>query len=154
MTRASEPGWRSQHPRSRVPGGVARRCSEMPSDLSQTKAATAQRGSARVSVGIPVYNAGAVLRCCVNSWLAQDMPSEAFEVIAVDDGSSDGSGALLDDYAEAHPTLRVIHQGTRGGPGGLGTSAPMPPTEITSSTSMPTTCSGPRRCGGWSSSPT
>src|SRR4051794_18902437 len=118
--------WPLQHPRFTVRGGVARRCSEMPSDPSRTKAATADRGSVRVSVVIDVYNAGALLRSCLNSVLAQEMPPEAFEAIAVDDGSSDGSGALLDDYAEAHRILRVIHQANSGWPGrprNVGTAA-------------------------------
>jgi hypothetical protein len=70
-----------------------------------------------VSVVVPVYNAGALLRSCVDSVLAQDMPCEGFELVAVDDGSTDGSGTILDEYAAAHPNLRVIHLENSGWPG-------------------------------------
>src|SRR3954451_21788786 len=45
------------------------------------------------------------------------MPHDAFEVIAVDGGSTDGSGALLDDYAAAHTHVRVIPMQNSGWPG-------------------------------------
>lgn len=62
-----------------------------------------------LSVIIPVYNAGAYLRPCVESVLS--LPVSAFEVLLVDDGSSDGSGELCDVLAAEHPdTVRVIHQ--------------------------------------------
>src|SRR4051794_37671906 len=72
-------------------------------DTSQTEPVAANQGPPRVSVVIPVYNAGALLRPCLDSVLAQDLPPGALEVIAVDDGSTDGSGAVVDDYAATHP---------------------------------------------------
>ena len=54
-----------------------------------------------VSVLIPVYNAERYLARCLDSVLSQDYPS--IEVVAVDDGSRDGSPALLDAYAAMHP---------------------------------------------------
>jgi poly(ribitol-phosphate) beta-N-acetylglucosaminyltransferase len=86
-------------------------------DTSQTQPEAANRGPPRVSVVIPVYNAGALLRPCLDSVLAQDLAPGAFEVIAVDDGSTDGSGAVLDDYAATHPNIHVIHQANAGWPG-------------------------------------
>ena len=68
----------------------------------------------RVSLVIPVYDAGPYLRPCLESVAAQDLAS--LEVIAVDDGSNDGSGALLDEFARERG-WRVIHQENSGWPG-------------------------------------
>ena len=70
-----------------------------------------------VSVVIPVYNTRRYLAECLDSVLAQDLAPDELEVVAVDDGSTDGSGELLDAYAERHPNLRVVHQENSGWPG-------------------------------------
>ena len=56
----------------------------------------------RVSVILPVYNTRAYLRECLDSVLAQDVDPGSFEIVAVDDGSTDGSGEILDEYALRH----------------------------------------------------
>jgi glycosyltransferase involved in cell wall biosynthesis len=71
----------------------------------------------KVSVVIPVYNPGAYLERCVSSLLGQSLPAGEFEVVFVDDGSTDESPARLDELAAAHPHLRVIHQPNSGWPG-------------------------------------
>lgn len=65
-----------------------------------------------VSVVIPVYNAEAYLERAIDSVLTQTYPS--VEVLAVDDGSTDASGAMLDALAERDPRVRVFH-GENGG---------------------------------------
>lgn len=70
-----------------------------------------------VSVIIPVYNAMPYLTELLNSLEAQDMPSSDFDVIAVDDGSDDFSGEILDVYAARNANFRVIHQENSGWPG-------------------------------------
>ena len=62
------------------------------------------------SVVIPVYNVKDYLPTCIDSVLAQDF--EDYEVILIDDGSTDGeSGAICDRYAAAHPErIRAIHK--------------------------------------------
>ncbi|KAB7790326.1 glycosyltransferase family 2 protein [Bifidobacterium leontopitheci] len=65
-----------------------------------------------VSVIVPVYNAEQYLRHCVDSILAQSHRN--LEVILVDDGATDSSPAICDEYAAADPRVTVIHQ-TNGG---------------------------------------
>ena len=61
-----------------------------------------------ISVIIPVYNVAAYLPQCLDSLLAQDY--QALEIILVDDGSKDESGAICDAYGEKDSRIRVIHQ--------------------------------------------
>ena len=62
----------------------------------------------KISVIIPVYNKEAYVRQCLTQALSQDY--DDFEVIVVDDGSSDSSGAICDEMANYDPRLRVIHK--------------------------------------------
>lgn len=64
------------------------------------------------SVVIPVYNVEQFLAECVDSVLNQTM--QDFEIILVDDGATDSSGAICDDYGHRDPRIRVIHQKNRG----------------------------------------
>ncbi len=75
-------------------------------------------GRPRVSVLLPVYNGERFLRETLDSAFAQTMPD--LEVIAVDDGSSDGSVALLEAYED--PRLRVLRQSNLGAPTALNTA--------------------------------
>lgn len=68
-------------------------------------------------VVVPVYNTMPDLRACLDSLVNQDLANERYEIVAVDDGSTDGGGDLLDEYAARHPNLRVIHQENSGWPG-------------------------------------
>lgn len=61
-----------------------------------------------VSVIVPVYNMEKHLRRCVDSILAQTFT--AFEVLLIDDGSTDGSGTICDEYAARDPRIRVFHK--------------------------------------------
>lgn len=70
-----------------------------------------------VSVIIPVYNAMPYLTELLNSLEAQDLSSDDFDVIAVDDGSDDFSGQILDVYSARNANFRVIHQENSGWPG-------------------------------------
>ena len=64
--------------------------------------------NALISVVIPVYNVEAYLRECIDSVLNQTYPH--FEIILVDDGSPDGSGAICDEYAAKDNRISVIHK--------------------------------------------
>lgn len=61
-----------------------------------------------VSVVVPVYNVEAFLPQCIDSLLAQTHPN--LEIILVDDGSKDSSGAICDRYAAEHSCIQVIHK--------------------------------------------
>lgn len=65
-----------------------------------------------VSVVLPVYNAEATLARAIASLQAQTDPD--FELIAVDDGSTDGSAAILRGLAEADPRIRVLTRSHEG----------------------------------------
>ncbi len=65
-----------------------------------------------ISVIVPVYNSSLYLRKCLGSLLSQTI--KGIEIIAVDDGSTDGSSLILDEYAESYPDLIVIHQANQG----------------------------------------
>ena len=62
----------------------------------------------KLSVIVPVYNTEKYLRECIDSILAQTFRD--FELILVNDGSTDGSGAICDEYAKQDKRIRVIHQ--------------------------------------------
>ncbi|MCW3816594.1 glycosyltransferase [Micromonospora sp. DR5-3] len=70
-----------------------------------------------VSVVVAVYNTMPYLIQCLDSLVAQTIGLDRLQVVAVDDGSTDGSGAELDRYAARHPgVFTVIHQANSGGP--------------------------------------
>ena len=66
----------------------------------------------KISVIVPVYKVEPYLHECVDSILAQTFTD--FELILVDDGSSDNCGKICDEYAAKDSRIRVIHQENRG----------------------------------------
>ena len=68
----------------------------------------------KLSIIVPVYNVAAYLRKCVDSLLNQSLSTSDYEIILVDDGSSDGSGSIADEYASRFNNVRVLHQENRG----------------------------------------
>lgn len=66
----------------------------------------------KVSVIVPVYNVESYLRRCVDSILAQS--HQNFEILLIDDGSTDTSGDICDQYAARDSRIIVIHQENKG----------------------------------------
>ncbi|MFF4545002.1 glycosyltransferase family 2 protein [Streptomyces sp. NPDC001435] len=80
----------------------------------------------KVSVIVPVYNPGPYIEDCIASMLRQSLPPDEFEVVFVDDGSTDRTPARLDALAAEHPHIRVVHQensGWSGKPRNVGIAA-------------------------------
>lgn len=65
-----------------------------------------------VSIVTPVYNVEKFLPQCIESVQAQTFPD--WELILVDDGSTDGSGDICDRYAAADSRIRVVHKSNSG----------------------------------------
>lgn len=61
-----------------------------------------------VSIIVPVYKAESYLAACVDSILSQSIGD--FELLLIDDGSPDGSGAMCDDYARQDARVRAVHK--------------------------------------------
>ena len=66
----------------------------------------------KISVIIPVYNVECYLAECLDSVIAQDF--DHYEILCVDDGSTDSSGKILDEYANRCPQVHAFHTVNRG----------------------------------------
>lgn len=73
-----------------------------------------------LSVAVPCYNSEEYMENCIKSLLTG---GDDIEIIIVDDGSKDGTGAIADRYQEKYPdTIRVIHQENKGHGGAINTA--------------------------------
>ena len=61
-----------------------------------------------ISIIVPVYNVEKYLKRCIDSILNQSFTD--FELILVDDGSTDNSGKIIDEYAIKDERIKVIHK--------------------------------------------
>ena len=59
------------------------------------------------SVIVPCYNSKSYVRKCIDSILAQNYHN--FEIILIDDGSTDGTAQILDDYATVYSYIHAYH---------------------------------------------
>ncbi len=66
----------------------------------------------KISVIVPVYNTEKYLHRCIDSILAQTYTD--FELLLIDDGSADSSGAICDEYAQKDSRVRVFHKANGG----------------------------------------
>lgn len=106
--------WRAatlRRPKTSVPNASDRiACIESRPVHMRAEAAPMPEPTLDLSVIVPVYNVERYVDACLSSILSQDIGDQTLEVIAVDDGSTDTSGALVDQAAEKDERLRVIHQ--------------------------------------------
>lgn len=63
---------------------------------------------------IPLYNTEAYIVRCLRSIIAQDLPEGGYEVIVMDDGSTDGGRELVEALAAEHPQVRLLSQTNAG----------------------------------------
>lgn len=66
----------------------------------------------KISVIVPVYNVENYIDKCIKSLLHQSI--DDFEILLIDDGSTDNSGAICDEYAKKSDKVKVIHKKNRG----------------------------------------
>lgn len=66
----------------------------------------------KLSIIIPIYNSEKYLRECIESILKQTFKD--FELILIDDGSTDGSGEICDEYKMKNDNIKVVHKSNKG----------------------------------------
>ena len=67
-----------------------------------------------LSIVVPVYNVKQYLPKCLESLLDQDLGKDEYEIVLVDDGSTDESGEICDEFALKEGNVKVIHQKNQG----------------------------------------
>lgn len=68
--------------------------------------------SPKISVIVPIYNVERYLRLCLDSILTQTFTD--FELLLINDGSSDGCPVICNEYAEKDARIRVFHKSNGG----------------------------------------
>ena len=66
----------------------------------------------KISIIVPIYNTEQYLRRCIDSILTQ--ANANFELLLIDDGSTDDSGNICDEYAGRSSCIRVFHKENEG----------------------------------------
>lgn len=68
----------------------------------------------KLSIIVPIYNVEQYLAKCIDSLLNQDLSTSEYEILLVDDGSTDNSGQIADSFLENHQNIIVLHQNNQG----------------------------------------
>lgn len=71
-------------------------------------------GQCKISIIVPMFNTANFLRGCLDSLVHQDMPLSDYEVILVNDGSTDDSGTIAKDYALLYENIFYYEQENQG----------------------------------------
>ena len=100
--------------------------------------------SSKISILMAVYNAAPYLRESIESIRRQTF--KEWELIAIDDASTDDSRAILSNYAEADPRIRLISLPHNGGQGKARNEGLRRPRATTSALSIATTALPPTPC--------
>lgn len=72
----------------------------------------------KYTIAIPVYNDENTIRQCLDSIINQTIDKEKLEIICVNDGSTDQSPAILEEYSHTYSFVSVVHQENSGSPSG------------------------------------
>jgi glycosyltransferase involved in cell wall biosynthesis len=67
-----------------------------------------------ISIIVPVYNVEKYLPKCLDSLLKQGLDSNQYEILIINDGSTDGSGTIANEFAKKHSQIKVIDQENAG----------------------------------------
>ena len=73
-----------------------------------------EKNNIKFSVIVPVFNVEVYLKDCLDSILQQDIEQEQFEVLLVNDGSTDKSSAICEEYSKLYGNVTLISQENRG----------------------------------------
>lgn len=73
-----------------------------------------------ISVIVPIYNSEKYLSYCIESILSQTF--KEFEILLINDGSTDGSDKICDEYAQWDNRIKAIHKSNTGPVGGINLS--------------------------------
>ena len=68
----------------------------------------------KLSIIVPVYNVADYLAKCLDSLIAKDLSQDEYEIIVVNDGSTDNSGEIAKQYSEKFPNIVLINQENQG----------------------------------------
>lgn len=68
----------------------------------------------KLSIIVPVYNVADYLPKCLDSLLTQDLPQNEYEIIVVNDGSTDNSAEIAQQYADKYANIALINQANQG----------------------------------------
>lgn len=71
-------------------------------------------GKVELSIIVPVYNTEKYLKTCLESLLNQDIDKSMYEIICINDGSTDGSLAILQEYAKQYDNIVLIDKENEG----------------------------------------
>lgn len=73
-----------------------------------------EKNRPRLSIIIPAYNVESYISKCLDSCLTQDIPHHDYEIIIVDDGSTDGTAEVVNGYQKRYPNINYIYQENAG----------------------------------------
>ena len=68
----------------------------------------------KLSIIVPVYNVADYLPKCLDSLLAQNLPQNEYEIIVVNDGSTDNSAVIAQQYADNYANISLVNQANQG----------------------------------------
>jgi len=78
------------------------------------KANNRRNNKMRLSIIVPVFNVENYISKCVESLLNQDIPTDEYEIILVNDGSTDGSLKICNYYVENYSNIKIVSQKNQG----------------------------------------